>query len=274
MTAPLLLVLLFLCTPLVVSYNAYDYDMVTPMFTPDGRLLQVEYASRACAHSSPLVVVKCNDNIIILMTRKSSTRAQDRLIVLDNNINGCVVGMSGVLSDSLSLLSVVQRETEKQERMYGRAATLSSQRIATIMGNACQSHAFGGGLRPYGSNMVVCGLDGVYQTDPSGAVVKRMMTNSNNNDRLLVVGGSEARQAQVKSDIYKRVIGKKKEEMDLGETLQRLAKILLQDDKTDDKQEQQQWLEVAVLSTTLGVHRLTEPQVQALIQTVDNKKKS
>jgi hypothetical protein len=36
------------------NYNAYNYDMTTPLFTPDGRLLQVEYASRAATHSSPV----------------------------------------------------------------------------------------------------------------------------------------------------------------------------------------------------------------------------
>lgn len=119
--------------------------------------------------------------------------------------------------------------------------------------------------------MVVCGNDGaVYQTDPSGAVKKCIMNHDN--QQLLIIGGSETRQAQVKSEIYKRVLDKNK--TDLSETLQRLARILLQDnDKQsddDNAKKQQKWLEVAVLSPTHGVHRLTDPQVQALIESVDN----
>lgn len=234
------------------------------MFTPDGRLLQVEYAGRACTWSSPLVVLS-RGSFTILMTCKSSSQTQDRLIVLNDKT---VVAMSGILSDSLSLLSVVQRELEKELRLYGRAGTLSSLKIASILGDACQSHAFGGGIRPYGSTMVVCGVDGIYQTDPSGAVVKCMT----NDEHLLTVGGSDTRQAQVNLEIKKRILFDKKEDTDLSETLQRLAKILLENDKSDNdsKPQRPKWLEVAVLSPTHGVHRLTYPQIQALLRSIDN----
>ncbi len=205
------------------SYNAYNYDMTTPMFTPDGRLLQCEYASRAATWSSPLVVLKGTD-FTILVTAKSSTRAQDRLILLQDSH---IVAMSGVLSDSLSLLSHLQKEMEHEQRLYGRAATMSALKIATILGNECQLHAFGGGIRPYGSNMVVCGAnEGVYQTDSSGAVLQ--MKNV-----LTVVGGSETRQAKLKSDIQKRLPLNGKEELGLHETLRRLAKILLQENDSN-----------------------------------------
>jgi len=40
--------------------------------------------------------------------------------------------------------------------------------------------------------MVVCGVDGIYQTDPSGAVVKRIMNNGGDkNELLVIVGGSD-----------------------------------------------------------------------------------
>lgn len=239
-------------------------------FTPDGRLLQCEYASRAATWSSPLIVVKGTD-FTILLTAKSSTRAQDRFILLQDSH---VVAMSGILSDSLSLLSKLQEEMEIEQRLYGRAASLSALKIATILGNECQLHAFGGGLRPYGSNMVVCGVnEGVYQTDSSGAVLQ--MKNE-----LTVVGGSEIRQAKIKSDIQKQVPLNRIEELGLHETLRRLAKILLQENETSKsnagpKQPNQEWLEVAVLSPIHGVHRLTEVQIQTLIQSINsNSEKS
>jgi hypothetical protein len=43
------------------NYNVYNYDRTVMQFTPDGRLLQIGYASSAVDNSPPLVVVECFD---------------------------------------------------------------------------------------------------------------------------------------------------------------------------------------------------------------------
>lgn len=237
-----------LCTVTSSSYNAYNYDLTTPMFTPDGRLLQVEYACRAASHSSPLVVLKRDEDTIIMVT-KSSNRGQDRLVVFGES----VICMSGVLSDSLTLLRNVQQESENRLRAYG--TTLSSQQIATILGDACQLHAFGMGMRPYGSTMIVCGSSSVWQTDPSGAV-KRI------DDPVVVVGGTDAMQAKLRKDVSVN------DSKNLPETLRTMAKVLLENvgNDKDESKRRNEWLEVAVLSPLHGVYCLTDTQVQSLIQ--------
>lgn len=250
-----------LCSVTVTSssYNAYNYDQTTPMFTPDGRLLQVEYACRAASHSSPLVVLKRDEDTTIMMVAKSSNRGQDRLVVFGES----VICMSGVLSDSLTLLRSVQQESENRLRAYGKTP-LSSQQIATILGDACQLHAFGMGMRPYGSTMVVCGgSSGVWQTDPSGAV-KRI------DDSVAVVGGTHAMQAKLRKDVSAS------DSKQLPETLRAMAKILLEnvcDDKGESKR-RNEWLEVAIVSPLHGVHCLTETQVQSLIQQASTRENS
>lgn len=59
-------------------YAAYDYDLTTPQYTPDGRLLQVEYATNACMRedSNPIVSVGVSmpgggDTILIMATISS-----------------------------------------------------------------------------------------------------------------------------------------------------------------------------------------------------------
>ena len=218
------------------------------MFTPDGRLLQVEYACRAASHSSPLVALKYTDHLILM----TASRRHRLLIYESQNV---VVAMSGVLADSMALLKILQGEAETELRLYGQS--LSALRMAATIGDACQKHAFGGGLRPYGSTMLVCSSHQVFQTDPSGAV----SSVDFHKDELVVIGGTEARQAQLKNEIQKQ--GHKES---LRETLEVVAKALLQKDHQQGREESPRWLEAVVISPQDGVHRLTDEQIQSLIQ--------
>ena len=208
---------LFLIAPSPVasssSYNAYQYDMTGPQFTPDGRLLQVEYATSAADHSSPLLLVKLTvpkddsqqdptmeisetEDIVVMFAVRSRRRVQERFVIIPASGSGsgsvygqCVVAMSGVLPDCLSLLQAVQEEALQRQRRYGSAsAQLNAHDVAQCIASQCQQHAFGGGIRPYGATFVVCGLLpgagphghklAALQTDPSGAIQDLLVTTT------------------------------------------------------------------------------------------------
>ena len=237
-------------------YNAYQYDMTIPQFTPDGRLLQVEYASRAPEQSGPLVAVPVwsndgdeeNDDgpsVVIasivarspssendskeeedyaadyekngarVPTSKRRQKGQSRLIPLPlgptlfsapgappTPARSIVVGLSGILADATSLLGVVQDDLTQYRRMYGlgklhavlpthsaegnsgcasatsatqAAPTVVARRVARGVGRYCQRNSFGGGIRPFGASLVICGVDEsgvcICVTEPSGAVL-------------------------------------------------------------------------------------------------------
>ena len=236
-------------------YNAYQYDMTIPQFTPDGRLLQVEYASRAPEQSGPLVAVPVWSNdgdeengdgpsVVIasiaarsplseddskeeddatdyekngaqVPTSKRRRKGQRRLITLplgptlfsapgapSSPARSIVVGLSGILADATSLLGTVQDDLTQYRRMYGlgklhavlpahsaegnsgsasatsatqTASTVVARRVARGVGRYCQRNSFGGGIRPFGASLVICGVDEsgvcICVTEPSGAVL-------------------------------------------------------------------------------------------------------
>jgi 20S proteasome alpha/beta subunit len=237
------------------DYNAYNYDLTTPQFTPDGRLLQVEYASAAADRSSPLVAVAVNDTLVLITMTANST-AQNRLIIWNDKI---VIGPSGVLADSVALLQVLGKEAGKEATKHFqtyRTKLVSVHQVAQILANACQKHAFGGGIRPYGSTMLVCGIGsgipgGIHHvpdmvaTDPSGAILHLPPSSTSPSSTSFaahvrwIVGGGSSSQLQLRKQV---------------ELL-----LLLR---------QGQRLEVVVVSPTLGIHRLTPEQSHAIREQV------
>jgi 20S proteasome alpha/beta subunit len=208
------------------NYNVYQYDRTSSHFTPDGRLMQVEYARSAADHSSPLIVFQYKSNtnngggsddkeeeedeLLILLTLKrrssssssgspttnsntgssssgsSSPFLQERIVVLPEN--ECILVLSGILSDCTRLLNKLQDEDLQHRRLYGGCAFCSPLKIASCLSYACQKHAIGGGIRPFGSTFFIAAANQpttglapssssfssspfeLYQTDPSGAV--------------------------------------------------------------------------------------------------------
>jgi len=248
--SPLLLfhVILFLTCVLEYSYsyNVYNYDLTTPLFTPDGLLKQVEYASATSTHCAPILVVPlivnstshdgtCSTECVIIIATMSSlsnvneieddkkeddytppprhTRGQSRIVEMpitsqSNSHSGSgsgtslVFGLNGLLPDCVSLLQHAREQLYSYQKAYGVnrlhpfrdgivGSTTSSQmsyssassfasasscalRVARSIADRCQEHSFGGGLRSFGSQIVVCGVDrdivNIFVTDASGAV--------------------------------------------------------------------------------------------------------
>jgi 20S proteasome alpha/beta subunit len=211
------------------NYNAYQYDMAVPQFTPDGRLLQVEYASAAADHSTPIISAAISDELVLICTTRRCRKHddggifQERLVLVPTgrmvSSTTCapstahdvvVVALSGVLADSLSLLEAVQEERFSHQLMYGFDG--SPARVARTIADLCQQHAFGGGLRPFGATLLVCGTTeprlsqpstaenpemtrsiSMYRTDPSGGILETpyesLIRDGDSPSCCVVVGG-------------------------------------------------------------------------------------
>ena len=197
------------------NYNPYQYDLTIPQYTPDGRLLQVEYAQKASQeHSIPIIVATTTINIcdslahhknrhnheniditekydpeqitIMIAGHRTRTGQQSRLIVLpskittmcgihnSNNSNNhqnagesmMVIAISGILSDALAILQMIQSFRIQEYRTIGgesgRHSSSSSssngsstmvRRIAYQIASTCQSRTITGGKRPYGATL-------------------------------------------------------------------------------------------------------------------------
>ena len=214
--------------PTSANYSPYHYDHTTPLFTPDGRLLQVEYAAKSVDnYAGPLLAIPVqqtrndtNDTAtteieavwaIVAFTPRASVL--QRLVVLpapplsSSSSQSCpiLVGLSGVLPDGLALLQKVQDVYHRQQQQFGGAHAMSAARLVQTAASACHEHVLGGGLRPYGARLTLIQQGVVYTTDPSGAVRVVELQNKNKQSPLVLAGPKSLAHVKVQPTLRETV---------------------------------------------------------------------
>jgi len=147
--------------------NQYDSDVT--VWSPAGRLHQVEYAMEAVKQGSATVGVKSNTHaVIVALKRASSDLAahQKKIIPVDAHMG---VSISGLTADARLLVRYMR--TECLNHRYAHDTALPVNRLLTMLGNKMQQSTQRYDRRPYGIGLLVAGYDSngphLYQTCPS-----------------------------------------------------------------------------------------------------------
>ena len=155
------------------SYMAYDRTIV--VFSPDGRLLQVEYAREMVKNGTTSVGVRAKDAIVLgtikIAVPLAEIESYRKIYKIDDHI-GAV--SSGSLADSKSLVERARVRSQINRLTYGEPISVS-----TLTSYICdQKHVVTqyAGVRPYGVGMLVGGLDDstpkLFETEPSGTMIE------------------------------------------------------------------------------------------------------
>lgn len=155
-----------------ISHQMMGYDRAITMFSPDGRLLQVEYAKKTVKQGSTAIGLVCSDGVLLVTDK----RILDSLILpesiekiwqIDDHI---AVTASGILSDARVLIERAQVRAQQHRITYDTMIdVLSVVKDMCELKQICTQSA---GLRPFGVSLLVGGIDNtgptLYQTDPTG----------------------------------------------------------------------------------------------------------
>ncbi|KAF8211204.1 20S proteasome subunit [Mycena galopus ATCC 62051] len=152
--------------------GAYSYSLT--VFSPSGKLVQIEHALAAVAGGTTSLGIKASNGIVIATEKKSSSiliddSMIDKVAVICPNIG---IVYSGMGPDFRVLVNKARKSAQSYWKIYGEypPTRVLTQEIATVMQQATQS----GGVRPYGVSLLVAGWDitrgpTLYQVDPSGS---------------------------------------------------------------------------------------------------------
>jgi proteasome alpha subunit len=148
------------------------YDRAITMFSPDGRLLQVEYAKKTVKQGSTALGITTNDSVILVTDKRVVDAlvvpgAVEKIFQVDDHI---IATAAGIIPDARVLVERAQVKAQQHFVTYDTPIEVISivKDLTSLMQLTTQS----GGYRPFGVSMLIGGVDkeGVklYVTDPVG----------------------------------------------------------------------------------------------------------
>lgn len=163
-----------------MSHQVMGYDRAITMFSPDGRLLQVEYAAKTVRIGNTAMGLVCKDGVLLVTDK----RVNDKLIVasaiekifrIDDHM---IATAAGILSDARVLVERAQQKAQENQVTFD--SPVDTLHIVKDMCSLKQMCTQSGGLRPFGVSMLVGGVDQdgpkLYKTDPTGLYYQFMAT--------------------------------------------------------------------------------------------------
>lgn len=157
-----------------MSGRQSGYDRHITIFSPEGRLHQVEYAFRAVKGANTTSIgLRGDDSVVVVTQRKTPDKLMDGNFVTHlYNITpgiGCV--MTGMSADARALPFRAREIAAKFKNKNGYEIPVQylSLKVANI-GQVYTQHAY---MRPYGVNAIFVAVDeekgpALYQVDPAG----------------------------------------------------------------------------------------------------------
>jgi len=175
--------------PSEIQHQAMGYDRTATMFSPDGHLLQVEYAEKTVRLGSSSIGIACKDGVVIVSDR----RINDKLILpesatkvyeIDSHI---IASAAGILSDARVLVDRVRIIAQQNRVTYDSPIDVES--IIRDIANTKQAFTQYGGARPYGVAIIIAGIDQenprVFSSDITGNYFSYTATAIGENDEKI-----------------------------------------------------------------------------------------
>jgi proteasome alpha subunit len=149
------------------------YDQIITMFSPDGRLLQVEYAVEGVNRGATVLGLACLEGIVLGAEERAQTELQDpnfgwKIHSVDDHVGAAVVGL---VADARTLIDQARIDAQINRLTYDEPIDVEilTKRIADIE----QMYTQRAWVRPFGVSIIFGGVDKtgnrLFATDPSGS---------------------------------------------------------------------------------------------------------
>nr|ANM86161.1 proteasome subunit alpha type-4 [Stygiella incarcerata] len=149
------------------------YDSYTTIFSPEGRLHQVEYAIEAISHAGACIGVLATDGVVLAAEKKIISKLLDsqlteKMYKIDDHLACAVAGMT---ADANILINRARLGAQDHLQMFEEPVPV--EELINSICNVKHAYTQYGGLRPFGVSFLFAGWDRyngfqLYASDPSG----------------------------------------------------------------------------------------------------------
>ena len=145
--------------PIDVQHQTMGYDRTATMFSPEGTILQVEYAQKTVRLGSASIGMVCSDGVFIL----SDKRIEDKLIAHDSSSkiyeidSHIIASAAGIVSDARVLIERAQVLSQQHRVTYD--SPIEPELVIKEIANVMQQFTQYGGARPFGVSIMMAGLN-------------------------------------------------------------------------------------------------------------------
>ena len=156
------------------------YDRAITVFSPDGRLFQVEYAREAVKRGTTSIGVKSSEGIVLAVDKRTTSKlveasSIEKIFKIDEHIGAAT---SGLVADARALVERARVEAQINKITYSEPIRVTS--LSKKLCDMLQMYTQNGGVRPFGSALIIGGVYNgeckLFETDPSGALIEYKAT--------------------------------------------------------------------------------------------------
>jgi len=223
------------------------------VFSPNGRIYQVEYAREVVKRGSTVVGVTAQDGVGFLSSRRDSSRlaiqdSVEKIFRIDDHIG---TASCGLVADARTLVDMARNLSAGAKFRYDEPMDVET--ISRELSTRVHSYTQTGGARPFGVSMLIGGVSEeprLYETDPSGAFI----------------GYKAGALGNRREDVMNRLEENFEEDLPLDDALATGYSAITSGEITEDDEDSEIDIEGAIV-TDDGFRRLSSDEIDDIAET-------
>ena len=149
------------------------YDRAIVVFSPEGRMYQVEYARKAVEKATTVLGLIFSGGVLLAsgktIQRLLVPESVEKIARIDNHL---IIGSCGILADARNLVDYARVKAQVNRLTFSEP--IETFTLSKDIADRIQRFTQIGGIRPYGVGILLAGSDNgtpkLYETDPSGTL--------------------------------------------------------------------------------------------------------